>query len=254
MAREARERGRRVLAVALEPMAGGDVPGAHETRRFNVGKLGGVISHLKKQGVSEAVMAGKISKTVLYGGGVRPDMRAVALLMRLKDRGDDSIINAVAREFERDGIRLLDMREFCRGLLTPEGPLTRRRPGRGEEADIAFGFRMAKEVGRLGVGQTVVVKEGAVMAVEAIEGTDEAIRRGGLLAKGGAVVVKVSRPGQDMRFDVPAAGLRTIRSMRDAGARVLALEAGMSILMDREEVLREADEAGICVVGVTTPA
>jgi len=171
-------------------------------------------------------------------------------LAGLRSRQDDTIINTVAQEFHNDGITLLDMRDFCRGMLIPEGVLTRKGPSRVEIKDIEFGFRMAKGIGDLDIGQTVVVKAQAVMAVEAIEGTDEAIRRGGTLAGGGAVVVKVARPKQDMRFDVPVIGMKTLESMHAVGARVLAAEAGQSILMDRENFLALAKEYGITVVGV----
>lgn len=218
---------------------------------MHIGKLGEVIKTLKKQGVTEAVMAGKISKTLLYRKKVRPDLRAAKLLFMLKDRGDDSIINAVAREFEKDGIKLIGISELCSALLTPDGQLTKGPPTDAEWKDIKFGFRLAKEIGRLDIGQTVVVKDLAVMAVEAIEGTDEAIKRGGGLAGGGATVIKVIRPSQDIRFDVPVVGMNTLHAMVKAHIRVLALEAHKSLFLDRGGFISRAEKAGISVIGVT---
>jgi DUF1009 family protein len=252
IARDARAQGRRLVTVALKHLASPEIETISDvTGWYNVGKLGGIIRFLRKNGASEAVFAGKVPKSVLYDkGGVWPDFRAIGVLLKLRSRQDDTIINTIADEFRRDGITLLDMRDFCRGMLTPEGVLTRKGPSHRERKDIEFGFRMAKGIGDLDIGQTVVVKAQAVMAVEAIEGTDEAIRRGGALAGAGAVVVKVARPKQDMRFDVPVIGTATLESMHAVGARVLAAEAGESILMDRENFLTRAKEYGITVVGV----
>jgi DUF1009 family protein len=173
------------------------------------------------------------------------------LLFSLRDRSDDSILLAIARELKKDGISLLNTTDFTSTLLTPEGILTKEGPTENEWKDIAFGWKIAKEIGRLDIGQTVVVKNQAVMALEAIEGTDEAIRRGGRLSGSGAVVIKVSKPQQDMRFDVPVVGLDTLRAMLDVQARVLAVETGKSIILKREILIREAGEAGISIVGVS---
>lgn len=253
VAADARSKGYRVVAVGLDGLSdGSENEYAEVSKSFNLGKINSVFQFFREHGVTEAVFAGKVPKTVLYDGSIRPDLRAAGILFRkLTDRRDDTIIGAVAREFESEGIRLRDMKDFCAGLLTPEAVLTRRRPDRREKKDIEFGLRMAKEIGRLDIGQTVVVKELAVMAVEAIEGTDEAIRRGGKLAVEGAVVVKVSRPNQDMRFDVPVVGIATLEAMAEVKASALALEASKSIIMDRENFLSFAQDAGIAVVGVT---
>jgi DUF1009 family protein len=249
IADNARGRGYRVVALALEGLAEKTIEKhADLTGWFNVGKASSIIKFLKKNGVREAVLAGKVPKTVIFGN-IKPDLRAVSVLLKLKDKKDDSILDAVAGEFEKEGIRLLDMKEFCDSLLTPEGKLTKKGPSRSEKKDIEFGFDMAKEIGRLDIGQTVIVKDRAVIAVEAIEGTDGAIKRGGKLAKE-AVVVKVSRPGQDMRFDVPVVGAGTLKVMVDSGIRVLALEAHKSILMDRDDFLEKANGAGITIMGV----
>jgi hypothetical protein len=250
VAMDARAKGYKVVAVALDSLADDSLESCVDVMgRFNVGKVGKIIEFLKKNNVKETVMAGKVPKSLLYKGDIKLDLKAIKLLFSLKDRRDDSILLAASKELEKHGIRLLDMTDFCSGLLTPEGVLTSTKPSRSEWKDIKFGFKMAKEIGRLDIGQTVVVKEQAVMAVEAIEGTDEAIRRGGRLANGGATVVKVSKPEQDMRFDVPVVGMKTLQTMIEAKIRVLAVEAGKSIFLQRDEFIKEAEEAGITVVG-----
>lgn len=246
----ARAKGFQVAAVGLEPLADKTLA-AHvdEVKWINVGKLGKIIDSFRKWGISEAVMAGKVPKVLLYKGEIKPDLRAIKLLFTLKDKSDDSILLAITEELRKDGIALRNTTDFCRDMLTPEGVLTDEEVSEGEWKDIAFGWKIAKELGRLDIGQTVVVKDQAVMALEAIEGTDEAIKRGAAYAGTGAVVVKVSKPDQDMRFDVPVAGLDTLRAMIGTRARVLALEAGKSILLHKEILLKEADEAGISIVG-----
>lgn len=251
IARDAQARGYRVVVAALEGLSDGTVVEySNQSSTFNAGKVGSVLNYFRELGVSEAVFAGKIPKAMLYNGTVRPDFRAMGLLMKLVDQRDDTLIDTVVAEFEKEGINFLDMKDFCSDLLTPLGKLTRKGPSRAEKRDIEFGFKMAKEIGSLDIGQTVVVKDRAVMAVEAIEGTDEAIMRGGTLAGEGAVVVKVSRPGQDMRFDVPVVGPDTLSAMVRSNVRVLALEAGKSIFLEREAFVSGAEEAGITIVGV----
>lgn len=250
IATEARARGYTVIAVGLEPLAEKALAAAaDEVSWVNVGKLGKIIDTLTKAGIGEAVMAGKVPKSLLYKSKITPDLRAVKVLFSLKDRNDDSIMLAIIRELEKDGIKLLDTTEFSSSLLTPEGVMTGSSPTEEEWRDIAFGWEIAKEIGRLDIGQTVVVKDKAVMAVEAIEGTDEAIKRGGKLAGKGAVVVKVSKPQQDMRFDVPVTGMATVEAMISVHARVLAVEAGRSILLDRGKMVAHADRAGMSIVG-----
>lgn len=248
---EARGQGYSVHAVGLEPLAEKALAEVVDDIRWvNVGRLGEVIDYFKKAGVTEAVMAGKVPKTLLYKSRITPDLRAIKLLFTLRDRSDDAILLAITKELEKDGIRLLNTTAFTNAMLTPEGVLTDTRPSENDWKDIAFGWKIAKEIGRLDIGQTVVVKNQAVMAVEAIEGTDEAIRRGGRLAGEAAVVVKVSKPQQDMRFDVPVVGIDTLRSMMEVNARVLAVEAGNSIFLQKAKMIREADASGIAIVGV----
>jgi len=252
LASNANKMGYQVYTAALESMAdGSEAQYSHEYKSFNAGKVGAVIKYFKGNAIDKALFAGKVPKTALYDGTIKPDLKAAGLLSSLLNRSDDTILDAISALFEREGIKMMDMREFCSDLLTPEGVLTRIKPTRTQRKDIEFGFKMAKQTGTLDIGQSVVVKDGAVMAVEAIEGTDEAIIRGGkLAASAGAVVVKVARPGQDMRFDVPGGGPDTLDAMRRVGATVLALEAGKSIILERDGFLDEAHKAGISVVGV----
>jgi len=247
---EAKAQGYTVVAIALDPLADDSLSSyVDEIKRVNVGKFGAIIDSIKKYGIKKAVMAGKVSKTLLYKSTITPDLKAVKLLFSLKDRSDDSILLAITKELEKEGIELLDITRFSSRVLTPEGVLTKRKPSKNEWKDITFGWKIAKEIGRLDIGQTVIVKNQAVMAVEAIEGTDDAIRRGGRLAGSGAVVVKVSKPNQDMRFDVPAVGLDTLQAMIEVGACVLSVESKKSIFLDREKLIAESNKAGISIVG-----
>lgn len=252
LASEARKMGYRVIVIALRPLADKSLKAyADEFCEVSVGHLGGLIKSLKRFALRDVVMAGKVPKSLLYNkGNITPDLSALRLLFSLKDRSDDSIMLGITRELKKEGIRLLKTITFLKELLTPEGVLTKRKPQEGQWKDIEFGLRIAKEIGRLDIGQTVVVKDLSVMAVEAIEGTDEAILRGGTLAGAGAVVIKVSKPGQDMRFDVPAVGIDTLHVMMKVRACVLALEAEKSIIIDKERFIEEADNLDIAVVGI----
>jgi DUF1009 family protein len=253
LASEARKKGFYIVAIALQPPADESLkPLADEFHKISVGRFGGLLSLLKKKSIRDGVMAGKIPKTLLYENksSIIPDLKAVKLLFSLKDHADDTILGAVVREIERHSITVHKTTEFTRDLLVTEGVMTGRKPSKKELRDIEFGWEIAKNIGGMDIGQTVVVKDLAVMAVEAIEGTDRAIARGGKLAENGAVVIKVSKPRQDMRFDVPVAGTETLKAMKKVSAGVLALEAGKCLIMDKEEFIREADKAGISVVGV----
>ena len=215
-----------------------------------VGELGKIIRTFHQAGVKEAVMAGGIQKVKLFSN-FRPDLRGAAFLARMKSREDDQLLRGVAGELEGEGIRVLESTLFLSQIMPPKGVLTRRSPTPQQWEDIRIGFETAKEVGRLGVGQTVVVKNRVVLAIEAVEGTDAAIRRGGVLGKKGFVVVKVSKPQQDLRFDVPAVGVDTIRILSELKGAVLAIEAGKTILLEKEELLGEADRKAIVVAAVT---
>jgi DUF1009 family protein len=220
-------------------------------------RLGAAIRRFKQAGVREIVMAGKVYKSALFGPWIIltlfPDWRAVRFWFsrRRPDNKDDTLLLALIAEFERDGLRFGSALDYCPELLVRAGVLTRRQPSAAEEKDIAFGWQLAKEMGRLDVGQSIAVRNRAVLAVEAIEGTDQAIARAGQLCRGSQfVVVKVAKPQQDMRFDVPTVGCMTIETMRQAGARVLAVEAGKTILLDEGETVALADRYGISIVAV----
>jgi len=253
VASEAKKMGYRVSAIALQPPADESLkPIADDFHKVSIGRLGGLISLLKKLSITEAVMAGKVPKSLLYKNkkDIIPDLKMVKVFFSLKNRADDTIMTAFVNELEQNGIKMHNTTTFTKSLLFPEGVLTHKKPSKKELQDIEFGWGIAKEMGRLDIGQTVVVKNMAVMAIEAIEGTDEAIKRGGNLAHKDAVVIKVSKPKQDMRFDVPVIGLDTLASMKESGAKVLAFEAQKCIIIDKEEFIREADKEGLIVVGV----
>ncbi len=222
-----------------------------------LGRIGKAIRLFKKAGIDRAVMAGKIEKIALFKRfrWIRhmPDLRTLHMLFRYarKDKKDDTLLLAVIREFERDQILFESALKYCPELLVNHGFLTRRKPSPAQWRDIRFGWEMAKAIGRLDIGQTVIVKDTAVIAVEAIEGTDATIRRAGdLCPRGGFTVIKVSKPQQDMRFDVPTIGIQTLQTMQESGGRVLAIESGMTILLERDEVVALADRLGIAVVSL----
>lgn len=216
---------------------------------IKVGQFNKLIEALKEDGVRQAVMLGGISKTHVFTT-VRPDLRALALFSRLKHWKDDGILREFAAELEREGIQIRESTFGLTGVLMEEGVQTSRQPSEREWEDIRYGWDVAREIGLLDIGQCVVVKDRVVVAVEAVEGTDEAIRRGGTLAKEGAVVVKRCKPQQDLRFDLPAAGPQTIAVMQSVKALTLVLEVGRSVLLDRVEMLAQAERAGIAVVGL----
>ena len=249
-ARAAKQKGLIVVTVAHEEETLPEIAQWSDVVCWiKVGQLGKIIKFFKDQEVRDVLMAGGIKKTRLFSGSL-PDLRGAALLARMIAKKDDSILRAVAEELESEGITVRESTLYLDNLLAPAGVLTRRRPTKDELRDIAFGWQMAKEIGRLDIGQTVVVKDLAVLAVEAIEGTDEAIRRGGTLCREGAVVVKICKPQQDLRFDLPATGLRTISIMQEVRAACLAIEAGKTIMMQKEALLARANEAGIAVVAL----
>jgi DUF1009 family protein len=214
----------------------------------NLGQLGTCIGHLERAGCTQAVMAGQVKHTKIFGG-VIPDMTMLSVFARLRARNTDALIAAVDGVMREHGIELLDSTAFLAPLLAGAGVLTPRAPTAAEQADLEFGYRMADTIAGLDIGQTICVKDRAVVAVEAMEGTDEAISRAGRLAGPGVAVVKVAKPNQDMRFDVPVVGVATIAAMRAVGARVLSIDAGKTLVLDGEAMLRAADEAGIAVVG-----
>jgi DUF1009 family protein len=249
-ARAAKQKGLQVIAVAHEgetlPELAQLVDGIFWVK---VGQLGRLISILKEQNIKDVIMAGGIKKTRMFKGAL-PDLRGASLLAKMLHRKDDSLLRAVADELASEGITVRESTLYLDSIIAQKGILTKRKPSKGERRDIEFGWQMAKEIGRLDIGQAVVLKDQAILAVEAIEGTDEAILRGGRLCVQGAVVVKVCKPQQDLRFDLPAIGTQTIRSMEEVKASCLAIEAGKTIIMERETVIHEADRAGITIIAV----
>jgi len=249
VAQAARQEGYRIIAVAHQGESDPELASqVDELTWIYVGELNKLISVFKKAGVSDAVMAGGIKKVRLFGNA-RPDLRTLSLLARVGIKKDDSLLRAVADELASEGIRIRSATEMLAGILMPKGLLTSRPLSAREEQDVEYGWSLAKEIGRLDIGQCVVVKDRTVLAVEAIEGTDEAIRRGGRHGREGAVVVKVSKPTQDVRFDLPTVGPKTIEVMSEVGATVLALEAGCSILLEKALLLEKAQAADISILG-----
>ncbi|MCL2790490.1 MAG: UDP-2,3-diacylglucosamine diphosphatase LpxI [Desulfobulbus sp.] len=249
-AEAARARGRRVVAIAhVNETAGKLEELADVTCWVKLGQLGKIISHFRREKVTEAVFAGTITKTRIFHD-ILPDLKGMTLWGKIDKRQDDAILRAVAATLEEEGIQILASTCFLDHLFFPQGVLTRKRPSAEQMDDIRFGWTIAREVGRLDIGQCVVVRGRSVLAVEAIEGTDAAIRRGSELAGSGAVVVKLKKPNQDFRFDLPATGATTIETLAAVKGAVLAVEAGQSLLFDRAAMVSAADRAGLVVMGL----
>lgn len=249
-AREAKKVGTEVVALAIKKETSPSLENLVDRIHWvNVGQLGDLIEICKKEGITRAVMAGQVRHTHLFGQ-VRLDARAMALLAGVKDKKADSLLGAVADELLREGIELIDSATYLSHLLPSPGILTRRKPTQKEWRDIEFGHKMAKEIAGLDIGQTVVVKDQTVLAVEGMDGTDSTIKRGGKLGRGDVVVVKVSKPHQDRRFDLPIVGERTVEVLKQAKAKVLAFSARSTILLDREKVVKSANQNGISLVAV----
>ncbi len=249
----ARGLGHEVTVVAIREEAFAELePAARDARAdfhwVSLGQLGKCIKILKAAGVSEAVMAGQVKHVRIFSGIV-PDLTLLSVITRLGARNTDALISAVADVLRGEGIELLDSTAFLQPLLAAEGTLTDRAPDEPEREDIAFGYRMADAVAALDIGQTVAVKDKAVVAVEAMEGTDEVIRRAGQLAGPGVRIVKVAKPKQDMRFDVPVVGTTTIEAMQAAGATALSIDAGLTLVLDGAGVFTSANAARIAIVG-----
>ena len=216
---------------------------------ISLGQLGTLISLFKAAGVTQAVMAGQVKHTKLFAVMASADMTLLRVVMKLKTKNTDAIIAGIADELRDQGIELLNSTAFLAPLLAKAGVLTRRAPTEEEQADLDFGYRVADAIAGLDIGQTVAVKSAAVVAVEAMEGTDAVIVRAGQLAGAGVRVVKVAKPNQDMRFDVPVVGVSTIDAMKGAGATALSVDAGKTLMIDGDAIVKAADEAGICIVG-----
>jgi len=217
---------------------------------ISIGQLGTCIRLLKDAGITRAVMAGQVKHTRIFGGIV-PDLTFLSVLKELGSRNTDGLIGAVAKVLRDRGVELIDSTALLTPLLAAPGVLTARAPTDDERKDFEFGYRMADAIAGLDVGQTIAVKHQAVVAVEAMEGTDEVIERAGRLAGAGARIVKVAKPSQDMRFDVPVVGPATIQAMRAAGASALSVDAGKTLMFDGDQLLASANEAGIAIIGRT---
>jgi len=247
----ARSQGIEMAVIALKEEASPELEKvAKRLHWVSLGELSKAIALMQQEGVNHAVMAGQMKHNKIFSS-IRPDWKLAKLLLTLPRKNTDSLIGAVAKAFEVEGIQLVDSTLFLKPLLPEPGVLTRRAPNENEAADIEYGLGVARHIATLDIGQTVVVADRACVAVEAMEGTDEAILRAARLAAGKSlVVVKVSKPKQDMRFDVPVVGLPTVETMRSAGATALALDARRTLLFDREKLIGKADEAGISIQAV----
>ncbi|HSL54572.1 MAG TPA: UDP-2,3-diacylglucosamine diphosphatase LpxI [Pyrinomonadaceae bacterium] len=220
---------------------------AERVKWVGIGQLGRMIRFFKEEGVEKAIMAGQVKHVQIFSRAV-PDARMLKVLLRLPRRNTDALIGAIATELESEGIELVDSTYFLQDSLPQSGTLTRREPSKQEREDINYGLEIAREIARLDLGQTIVVRGQACVAIEAMEGTDETIRRAGRLAKGRLTVVKVAKPHQDMRFDVPVVGVPTIEAMVEAGATCLCITAGKTLMFDRDQMIRTAEKYKISIL------
>ena len=247
----ARERGVEIVVAAIKEETSPEIEKqAERVEWMSVGQLGRLIRFFKREQVTHAIMAGQVKHHQIFRLNALPDLRMVKMLARLPEKNTDSLIGAVAGELAREGITLIESTTFLEALLAPAGVLTRRAPTKEERADMDYGLGVARELARLDLGQTIVVKDRAVVAIEAMEGTDAVIIRAGEVTRGRPfVVVKVAKPEQDMRFDVPVIGVSTIENMNRAGATALHVTAGKTLLFDKDEIIALADKNGITIVG-----
>ncbi|MGD9160173.1 MAG: UDP-2,3-diacylglucosamine diphosphatase LpxI [Desulfobacteraceae bacterium] len=244
----ARKKGMRVTAVAFEGEADRELSDkVDDIEWIKLGQLGKLIKAFKKRNVIKALMAGSINKSKMFGN-IKPDIKGLAFLSKFAIFHDDNILRALANELYEEGIEIVSSTIYLQDLLATEGCLTKRRPDKDEKKDIEIGWKAAKELGRLDIGQCVVIRDKTILALEAIDGTNATILRGGKIAGEKAVVVKVSKPDQDLRFDVPSIGLETIRSMIEVKAGLLAVEAGKTLIFDREKMVDLANENKISII------
>ena len=240
---------RRVVVVAFENETRPDLePTVDALRWMRVGQLGKLISWFKSQGVENAIMAGQIAPKNLFD--LRPDMRTLMLLARLKERNAESIFGGIGEELAKDGIILLPATTFLEDQLPPPGPVCGPALDKRQRGDADYAFRMAKETSRLDIGQSVVVRHGTVLAVEAFEGTNECIKRGGALGRGQALLAKVSKPNQDFRFDVPVVGPQTVRACHEAGVKAIVIEARRTLVLEPEQTAALCREFGIAIAAM----
>ncbi|MGA1875889.1 MAG: LpxI family protein [bacterium] len=250
VAEEAKKKGLRVVAVGIHGITSQDLK-SHVDKLcwVSLASLSKLIHNLKSEGINRAIMAGQVRHVNIFKE-IRFDLRALRILRKLSNKKADSILRAVAEELEKEGIHILDSTTYLSSLIPLPGVITKRKPTKKEMIDVEFGFQIAKEIAGLDIGQTVVVKDKAVIAIEAMEGTDEAIKRGGQIGGKGTVVVKVSKPNQDMRFDVPVIGLRTLQYLKEAGASVMAIEAGKTLFFDQSAFIGQANTEKIAIISI----
>jgi UDP-2,3-diacylglucosamine hydrolase len=246
----AREAGARVAVAAIREETDPDIERlADKCTWIGIGQLGRMIRFFKDEGVEKAIMAGQVKHVQIFSRAV-PDARMLKVLLKLPRRNTDSLIGAIATELQNEGIELIDSTCFLQNYLPQIGPLTRRKPDSREREDVEYGLEIAREIARLDLGQTIVVRGKACVAIEAMEGTDETIRRAGTLAHGRLTVIKLAKPDQDMRFDVPVVGVPTVEAMAAAGATCLCVTAAKTLMFDRDEMIRLANEKKIAIVAV----
>ncbi len=243
---------KRIVVIGVEGLTDRRIENlAEKVHYVRLGSLGTILELLKLSKIKQVVLAGGIPKREIYSPNLKLDPSAQTFMSRTGNRGDDHLLKAFQVFLKlKCGVSVLDSRSFLKDLLAKKGVMSRRVPTPAQWKDLRFGFRIAKGIGKMDIGQTVVVKHGIVLSVEALEGTDAAIRRGGELGFGQAVVVKVSKPNQDLRFDLPCIGLETLESLKVSGSSVLGVEAEKTLIVFKERVIKEADRAGIALVGL----
>ncbi len=248
--RGAHQSGAQMAVAAIREETDPEIEGLADSLKWvGIGQLGRMIRFFKDEGVEKAIMAGQVKHVQIFSRAV-PDARMLKVLLKLPRRNTDSLIGAIASELQSEGIELVDSTYFLQDDLPKPGVLTRRHPDKHEREDIEYGLELAREMAHLDLGQTIVVRGKACVAIEAMEGTDETIRRAGNLVRRRLTVVKLAKPNQDMRFDVPVVGIPTLTTMVDAGATCLCLTAGKTLMFDRDEMIRLANEKKIAIVAV----
>lgn len=246
----------RIIAVAIKGETSKELEGYVERLHWiGIAQLGKLISAFKREGIQKAVMAGGLTKTNVFGKFMNinfiPDLKTINLLYKVvKNRDDHSVLGAIADELAREGIELEPATLYVPQLLAERGVLTRRRPTDREIADIEYGWKIARKLAELDIGQCIVIKERVVMAVEAFEGTNETIKRGSKLGGNDVVVIKLSKQGQDMRFDLPTIGLETINTLKEARASTLAIEAEKTIILDKDDTIKMADDNKLAIIAM----
>jgi UDP-2,3-diacylglucosamine hydrolase len=246
----ARQAGAELAVAAIREETDPEIEGlADRLTWVGIGQLGKLIRFFKDEGVEKAIMAGQVKHVQIFSRAI-PDVRMLKMLLRLPRRNTDALIGAVAGELASEGIELIDSTYFLKDHLPQPGVLTKRQPDERERGDMEYGLEIASEIARLDLGQTIVIRDRACVAIEAMEGTDAVIRRAGQLAHGRLTVVKIAKPDQDMRFDVPVVGVPTIESMSEAGATCLCLTAGKTLIFDREQLTNQANKSKIAIVAV----